>query len=79
MAKSVRRNTPGMVELARRAGCWANALAAVALFFLLGALVSLFNGEIAITLQAFIAMFLLLAIAIWAGRRSARSATKERG
>jgi ribose/xylose/arabinose/galactoside ABC-type transport system permease subunit len=55
--------------VARRAGCWANALLAMALFFATGAVVSLFNGEIATVLQALIATFLLIAIAIWLARR----------
>ena len=69
MTERTRGNTPRIVELARRLGCWANALFAMALFFATGAVVSLFNGEIATTLQALIATFLLMAIAIWAGRR----------
>ena len=63
------RRTPWIIAVARRAGCWANALFVMALFFATGAVVSLFNAEIATTLQALIATFLLLAIAIWAARR----------
>ena len=72
------RQSPGFVELARRMGCWANVLLAMALFFMIGALVSLFNGEIGTTLQAVIAALLLTGIAIVIGRRVGRGVGKDR-
>ena len=67
-----RQQAPGYIELARRAGCWANALVAIGIFFLIGALVSLFNGEIGMTLQALIAASLMIAVAILVGRKVGR-------
>lgn len=59
-----RRNTTRQ-EAKTDAGCWSAGLVALAAFFLIGALVSLFNGEMLLALEAIIICAVTVGCAIW--------------
>jgi hypothetical protein len=54
----------------RRAGCLATFLLALAFFFLLGALVTLLNGDITGMLQAVLLVVLAGGAGVWLTRRN---------
>jgi hypothetical protein len=61
---------------ARRAGCWSVGVLAIALFFLIGALVTLLNGDIWGVVQALLLAALAIALAIWLARRHGTNDTR---
>jgi hypothetical protein len=61
-----------ILDRARNAGCIATGLATFALFFGVGAVVSLFSGDPLTTLQALVVAVLLLGAAYWLEQRRRR-------
>lgn len=63
-----------MMDRLQRAGCWAVGLYAFALFFALGAVISLLNGDIVRTLGSLLIGALCVGGGIWLARRSGEKA-----
>jgi len=61
----------------QRAGCWAVGLYAFALFFALGALISLLNGDILRTIGALFIGALAAGGGIWLARRSGGTGSRR--
>ena len=57
-----------ILERARRAGCIASGAASLALFFAIGAIVSLLAGDVLMVLQSLVVAALLFGAAIWIAR-----------
>jgi hypothetical protein len=62
-----------LMDRFQRAGCWAVGLYAFAIFFALGAIISLLNGDIIRTLGALLIGAVCVGVGIWLARKNAGS------
>jgi hypothetical protein len=66
-----KRKTGTFFDRVRRAGCWAVGLYAFAVFFTIGALVSLLNVDIIRAIEGGALAALCLGVGIWLARKGA--------
>ncbi len=64
-------NARSIAGLFRRLGCWSVGVFLFALFFGIGALVSLFGGDIMIALQGLVLAVAVAGLGVWLGRKHA--------
>ncbi len=64
-----KKTSESILDRAKRAGCWAVGLYAFAIFFLLGAVVSLLNADFLRTIEALLLAALAVGLGIWLARK----------